>query len=93
MRDKSPDARGVAVEKFVCGVRIAKSQSRDQVGFLAKMAEIMRMMPREALSLDGPACEIDKVFLLERDGAAGGDPKADGGRGKAEEDGPGTVKR
>lgn len=39
----------------------------DQVGFLAKMLEIMRMKPSEALTLDGPACKIDKVTLLEPD--------------------------
>jgi len=39
---------------------------KDKVGYLAKMAEIMRLMPREALFLDGAACNIDKVLLLER---------------------------
>lgn len=34
------------------------------VGFMAKMLEILRMDPGEALDLDGPACEVKRVSLL-----------------------------
>jgi hypothetical protein len=35
-----------------------------EVGFLAKMLEIMRMPPGDALDLEGHACEVQKVKLL-----------------------------
>jgi hypothetical protein len=34
------------------------------VGFMAKMLEILRMTPSEVLDLDGPPCEIQKATLL-----------------------------
>jgi len=37
----------------------------DQIGFMAKMLEIMRMMPSEALITGAPAINIDKVTLFD----------------------------
>src|SRR5262245_41763533 len=34
------------------------------IGFLAKTVEILRLAPSEALSFDGPACEIQDVELV-----------------------------
>ncbi len=35
------------------------------VGFLAKMLELLRLAPSEALDFGGPACEVQRVDLLE----------------------------
>lgn len=36
-----------------------------EIGLLAKMLEILRMAPSEALSFDGPALEVQKIRLLK----------------------------
>ena len=37
----------------------------DQVGFTAKMAEILRIAPKEALPFEGPALEVTRVSLID----------------------------
>lgn len=40
----------------------------DQVGFMAKMAEMLRVAPKENFYFDGPPLEVDSVALLDFDG-------------------------
>lgn len=63
----------------------------DQIGFLAKMAEIMRMMPRESLLVGGPAFNLDKVLLLEREQPAREESKTPEEEQESE-DNPGKAK-
>ncbi|OAI55192.1 hypothetical protein AYO44_00325 [Planctomycetaceae bacterium SCGC AG-212-F19] len=36
----------------------------DEIGFLAKMAEILRMAPHESMDFDGPPCQVSQVRLI-----------------------------
>src|SRR4051812_24206323 len=37
----------------------------EQVGFVAKMAEILRMSPKESMYFDGPPLEVTQVAAVE----------------------------
>src|SRR5262249_42901826 len=55
--------------KVVFNVHSHYTIPSQDVGFLAKMLEILRLSPSEAFDFDGPPCEVRKVALL-REGAA-----------------------
>jgi hypothetical protein len=40
-----------------------------QVGITAKMAEMLRVAPREAFYFDGPPLDVKEVYVIENDGA------------------------
>jgi hypothetical protein len=52
-------------EELIFNAHSHYSLPEKDVGFMAKMLEILRMNPSEALDLDGPACQIQKAYLLE----------------------------
>jgi hypothetical protein len=47
------------------------------VGFLAKMVEILRLSPREVLDFEGPPCQIQRALLVDTGGADGRDRGAE----------------
>ena len=55
-----------AVMEIVFNAHAHYSIPDADVGRLAKMAEVLRLAPRESLSFDGPALEIDEVHYLGR---------------------------
>jgi hypothetical protein len=65
----NPASRPTSVVVFNVASRYAIPDK--DVGFLAKMLEILRLAPSEALDFSGPACEIHDVQLM-----AGAQPQA-----------------
>jgi hypothetical protein len=51
------------VDKIVFNAHAHYSVPDEDVGFMAKTLEILRMAPKEALSFDGPALQIEDVLL------------------------------
>ena len=51
------------VTELVFNVHGRYTPPSDQIGFLAKMAEILRMSPKEAMSFEGPALEVKETIL------------------------------
>jgi Peptidase family M1 domain/Omp85 superfamily domain len=54
---------GKAVSDLVFNVHARYVPPGDQVGFLCKMAEILRMSPKEAMSFEGPALDMKQTIL------------------------------
>ena len=52
-----------AVHEVVFNAHARWSIEEKDIGFLAKMGEILRISPKEAMSLDGPALEVEQVQL------------------------------
>ena len=50
-------------DKIVFNAHAHFSIADKDVGFLAKMVEILRMSPREALSFDGPALQVESIHF------------------------------
>src|SRR5262249_21925775 len=50
-----------------------KIDSKD-VGFLAKMLEILRLAPSEAMDFEGHACQVQRAGLVGSDATKGSDP-------------------
>jgi hypothetical protein len=55
------NATNVPVKEIVFNAHARYSIPDKDIGFLAKMAELLRMSPKESMSFDGPALEIEEV--------------------------------
>src|SRR4051812_49153590 len=49
------------VKQIVFNARACYQTPDKDIGFLAKMAELLRMSPRESMNLDGPVMLVDAV--------------------------------
>ena len=56
------NASRTPVKEIVFNAHSHWSMPAKDIGFLAKVSEILRMSPREAMSLDGPALQMEDVF-------------------------------
>lgn len=72
------NTQAAPVSELVFNVHSHYHVPDDQIGFLAKMLEIMRMKPSEALMLDGPACQVEQTYILEPEVPGTGEAKPAG---------------
>src|SRR5207253_7063502 len=54
-----------AIREIVFNAHAHYEIPSDEIGKLAKIVEILRMSPSEAMSFDGPALDVERVYLME----------------------------